>query len=315
MGRRVLTFALGLALGGSVMPRGASVGVSAAPSSVVSEGGHFRLFTIPTAHSYPSDITAGPDGNMWFTDDFGGKIGRITPAGAITEFPVPHSPRLEGIAAGPDGNLWFTDLRNDRIGRISTAGVITEFPLRPNAEPMGITAGPDGNLWFTEFAADRIGRITPAGVITEFRVPGFGVLWDITAGPDGNLWFTDFHSTWSAGSPPGAPSPSSPSPPGRRLKPSPPVRTGTCGSSSTGWSRGSGGSPPPGPSPGFPSPLGRAFGHHRGAGREPVVHGDGRVQDRADHRWRSGEGIGFEVDGSLRDHHGARWQPVVHGRR
>jgi hypothetical protein len=52
-------------------------------------------------------MTPGPDGNIWFTDFVGQRIGRITPAGAFTEFPVPGSPG--GITAGPDGNIWFTE--------------------------------------------------------------------------------------------------------------------------------------------------------------------------------------------------------------
>jgi len=35
----------------------------------------------------PSFIASGPDGNLWFTEPTG-KIGRLTPAGALTEFPV-----------------------------------------------------------------------------------------------------------------------------------------------------------------------------------------------------------------------------------
>jgi streptogramin lyase len=45
-------------------------------------------FPIPTAASSPQSITAGPDGNLWFTERAGNKIGRITPAGVITEYPV-----------------------------------------------------------------------------------------------------------------------------------------------------------------------------------------------------------------------------------
>ncbi len=46
----------------------------------------------------------GQDGALWFTENSGNKIERITTAGVITEFPVPTSssgPR--GIVAGPDG--------------------------------------------------------------------------------------------------------------------------------------------------------------------------------------------------------------------
>lgn len=58
----------------------------------------------------PNKIAAGPDGNMWFTESLG--IGRVTPAGVITEFSAAisaDSGLFEGIAAGPDGNLWFTE--------------------------------------------------------------------------------------------------------------------------------------------------------------------------------------------------------------
>ena len=34
----------------------------------------------------PAGITAGPDGNLWFTEFDGNRIGRITPAGVVTEF-------------------------------------------------------------------------------------------------------------------------------------------------------------------------------------------------------------------------------------
>lgn len=42
-------------------------------------------FPIPTAGSLPQGITAGPDGNLWFVENAGGQIGRITTgAGEVT---------------------------------------------------------------------------------------------------------------------------------------------------------------------------------------------------------------------------------------
>jgi hypothetical protein len=120
-----------------------------------------------------------------------GKIGRITTAGVITEYPTPTVYSVpEGITAGPDGALWFTESEGPNIGRITTTGVITEYPV--TGEPVGITAGPDGALWFTEWFGAAIGRITTAGVITEHPTPtAYSMLAGITAGPDGALWFTD----------------------------------------------------------------------------------------------------------------------------
>jgi Collagen triple helix repeat (20 copies) len=146
----------------------------------------------------PIGIAAGPDGNLWFTERAGNRIGRVTPAGTITEFTTgitANSGPYE-IAAGPDGNLWFTEIDGNRIGRITPTGTVTEFGtgITASAQPTGIAAGPDGNLWFTELNGERIGRITPAGAITEFPTGFAGPVQfvDIAAGPDGNLWFTVF---------------------------------------------------------------------------------------------------------------------------
>jgi len=153
----------------------------------------FNEFGIPSAASSgPYAITAGPDGNLWFVEQTGNMVGRITTAGVITQFAIPTANSAPfGITLGPDGNLWFTESVG-KIGRITTAGTITEFTIPANyySFPSGITSGPDGNLWFTE-QINIIGRITPDGTITQFPVPyPGGDPQAITSGPDGNLWFT-----------------------------------------------------------------------------------------------------------------------------
>ena len=133
----------------------------------------FQQFTIPSEGSVPMGITSGPDGNLWFTEHAGNRIGRMTPNGEFAEFPLltPNS-GPNGITAGPDGNLWFTEASAGKIGRITTAGVVTEYELpSAKAEPTSITAGPDGSLWFTETFGDAIGRITTTGEISKFPLP------------------------------------------------------------------------------------------------------------------------------------------------
>src|SRR5262249_7794479 len=125
--------------------------------------GVLRVFAPWPAGSHPPAITAGPDGNLWFTEKTG-KVGRITTAGVITEFPLSFSGAAADIVAGPDGALWFAEFDANKIGRITTAGAITEFFI-PTAKsgPLGIPAGPDGSLWFTEEYANQIGRVKPPG--------------------------------------------------------------------------------------------------------------------------------------------------------
>jgi streptogramin lyase len=103
-----------VALGTALIACVGLLGLSSAP--VWAAAGTVTEFPIPTRGT-PFDITAGPDGNLWFTDG-AGEIGRITPSGAITAFPVPDG--AWGITAGPDGNLWFTEEGGGKIGRITT---------------------------------------------------------------------------------------------------------------------------------------------------------------------------------------------------
>ncbi len=179
------------------------------PSGVIAE---FPLPSTQEVVHHPNSIALGADENMWFTDgestgeqpvSLPGSIGRITPAGAITEFPLTppyHSPEV--IALGSDGNMWFTDEETttrgevQAIGRISSAGTIMEYPLPSvlsfppgSIIPRGIVLGSDGDMWFTEYAANAIGRITPAGVLSEFKVPS--VYGQIMSGSDGNIWFAE----------------------------------------------------------------------------------------------------------------------------
>lgn len=154
----------------------------------------FTEFTLPAPASRPSAITLGPDGALWFTE-FGGKIGRITTRGDITEFPIKGGSILHSITTGSDGALWFTEFTSNKIGRIPTTATaenlqLTEFTV---PGPLGITAGPDGALWFTEGGRGKIGRITTAGVVTEFTILTEKT-GEITTGPDGALWLAYFRA-------------------------------------------------------------------------------------------------------------------------
>jgi streptogramin lyase len=149
--------------------------------------------------THPEWITEGPDCNIWFAGQSLGDatIGKITPSGTFTEYPLPSSgdnPALQNptaITAGPDGNLWFVDDNND-IGLITTTGTVLINPMPAPESPGKITAGNDGNLWFTDSGTNSIGRITRFGVVTEFPLPSTSIGADaIVAGPDGNVWFTE----------------------------------------------------------------------------------------------------------------------------
>jgi virginiamycin B lyase len=177
---------------------------------------------LSTFHEYPvpdnghgvnlNGITAGPDGNVWFTNArLGGPVGEIesiTPAGAITAFPQANT-APDAIVTGADGNLWYGgrfpgSLTNGVIGRVTTDGTATEFLLpRLGGQEFGVIVevvalGPDGNVWYgqSEYSPHgaAVGHIAPDGQATSslvVRDGGFAAsgIASITAGPDGNIWF------------------------------------------------------------------------------------------------------------------------------
>jgi streptogramin lyase len=127
----------------------------------IATSGAITEFPVPTASSNPVGIAAGPDGALWFAENGSfhiqrgtvpGKIGRITTAGVVTEYPLPPQAGPVagpiGIAAGPDGALWFGaasatgNVLLSSIDRITTSGMVTPYSVV--GLPEDIAAGAEG---------------------------------------------------------------------------------------------------------------------------------------------------------------------------
>lgn len=177
--------------------------------------GDITEYSIPTYFAFPYNITAGPDGNLWFVEADAGNIGRIcaqvtgdcSAIGAITEYPAQGATGSPtGITAAPDGQIWFTA---GHIISMNTAGVVTgSYALPAGDYPLWITAGPDGALWFIgdRYPAHYIGRICvevspncpSIGALTDppyFVSSDIDELADITPGADGAIWFAGFNKS------------------------------------------------------------------------------------------------------------------------
>ena len=164
---KLLLLFLLLVMGGPAIGSGQVAAFATRSQIQVSNTSLKRIITeypLPGNESGPVNITAGPDGNLWFTQVYTNQIGKITRRGSLTEYTISHHADSwpEDITAGPDGNLWFTQIYGNQIGKVTPRGTFTEYPLpTAGSQPFGITVGPDGNLWFTENSGDRIGRIRP----------------------------------------------------------------------------------------------------------------------------------------------------------
>jgi virginiamycin B lyase len=141
--------------------------------------------------SEPNQITAGPDGALWFTNFGDNSIGRITTAGVVTDYTGTGISFPYGITVGADGALWFANDGNGSIGRITISGHVKNYTARGLGGVIWIAAGPDGSLYFSNEGTNvdtRLYRLTTTGTITPYT--GRNIVYGITPGPDGAMWIT-----------------------------------------------------------------------------------------------------------------------------
>ena len=138
--------------------------------------GVLKQFKVPTANSQPRAITNGSDGNRWFTEgtEFTlapAKIGRITPAGGITEFDADCKfCILTDIVQGPADILYITS-NNPILLRFDVATETFLAPIDiPNSNAVaGDLAVHGDDIWFTDFNNDSLWRYNiTAGQFTQF---------------------------------------------------------------------------------------------------------------------------------------------------
>lgn len=185
---RILQVSIFLALVGSLLFFQGEPAVAASTVTI------FQVASTGTSQG----ITAGPDGNLWFTEFYDNVVGRITPAGSSTLFNLKTQNSATYITSGPDGALWLTLLNDvggsttNQIGRLTTGGVLTTFTVPQASYIWDITSGPGSKLYFTD-GASKVWSVTTSGHFTAFPFSDStgGYPYQITTGPDGNLWFTD----------------------------------------------------------------------------------------------------------------------------
>jgi virginiamycin B lyase len=89
----------------------------------ISRVGKMREFPLPKG-ARPYGVASAPDGNVWYTDRGRNRIGLVTPAGRVFEYPVP-TPNAQPTAILPlaIGQFAFTEFVSNRVG-------VLRFPSR-----------------------------------------------------------------------------------------------------------------------------------------------------------------------------------------
>jgi virginiamycin B lyase len=168
-----------------------------APAAQAAPVGNLKQHRVPTADSQPRSITLGSDGNLWFTESsefIPATIGRITPAGDITEFPVECNFCITtDIVQGPDDVLYFTS-NDPTLGRMTTSGVqLSSVPMPDFDVLAGSLAVSGDDVWITDFNNNSVWRYDiPTGQFTQYVVPTpASSPSDVAVDNAGIVWFTE----------------------------------------------------------------------------------------------------------------------------
>ena len=165
----------------------------------LSPDGSIHDFTIPGLTGAPDQLILGSDGNVWFLATADSVIGKVTPAGVVSEYPV-HLPRgqtLGPLSLGPDGALWFSAGQNAALtgyslGRISSVGVVKITPLRPEALNgcsgtfEKLVLGPEGKMWGA--AGGAVLSISTSSKASCWEIGPHAHAGNAVVGTDGNVW-------------------------------------------------------------------------------------------------------------------------------
>lgn len=191
---QITSFPVDTGLAGGGIASGSDGSLWFTKSDAVGHGAIVRMtlsgqateFPLSEPGSAPGSIVPGPDGNLWFAEAGTERIGRITPAGTITEFPIGSRP--SDLVAGHDGNIWYAT--DGAIGRISAAGKVFS-PIAVEGGFGPLAAGPDLRLWFGDARFPlALGRVTRDGRRSLTELPS-GARWvvDLATGTLGSLWY------------------------------------------------------------------------------------------------------------------------------
>jgi virginiamycin B lyase len=130
------------------------------PIARVTKDGALSKFYPPTKGK-PQRLVLDKDGNVWFSERQGNKIGRLDPkTETFTEFPLPGpegSPYAIGIDG--DGMIWTSSHEQDTMDRLDPkTGKVTEYPFPQSEISMReFFNDSKGRMWFASSVNNKVG--------------------------------------------------------------------------------------------------------------------------------------------------------------
>jgi virginiamycin B lyase len=158
-----------------------------------------RVEKIPKgrANFEPLGLAVDAKGHAWYTDGPARVVSRVTPAGAVTSFPLSGPlAKLGRLAVAPDGAVWFAEETALGFTRLKD-GAFTryEVPSALGAPPFGVAVDAQGTVWGSLPRANKLVRITPGSEPVELDVPTRGSqIGDVAVDPAGTVWFLEMRT-------------------------------------------------------------------------------------------------------------------------
>ena len=160
-----------------------------------------KTLTTPTfktylkaTHSVVSQITRGPDGRMWFTEDYADQLGAITDAGVVKHYRTGGKGRHPNtIVVGPDQKLWYTLYSSaGKVGRMTTAGIRAEASTGAVPQSLvGSGVGAGNSLWVGGEFSQLWQLNTDGGTVRHLQPPDLAasrIPSGFVAGSDDRTW-------------------------------------------------------------------------------------------------------------------------------
>jgi virginiamycin B lyase len=157
--------------------------------------GEMLIVKTPSNNTYPYGIRLNAQGQPWYVDFRGNRIGSVDPKTmAIKEYTLPNADsRPRRLTILQDGVIYYTDFPRGMLGRFDPkTGQVKEWqsPGGPDSEPYAITS--IGNVvWYSESGVRPNTMVrfdTQSEKFQTFAIPsGGGVLRHFEATRDGNI--------------------------------------------------------------------------------------------------------------------------------
>jgi virginiamycin B lyase len=176
-----------------------TVSIPAKPMDVI-----YTAWDIPLQKSLPHTATYDANGNIWFTDSYGSRIGNLDVTSgkfkiwdAPTRNSIPH-----GIVVDKKGKIWFTErLQLDPANKIvkfdPETEKFTEYALpQKKSGPHTLMFDSQGILWVSEYDGNRIARFDPeTEKFAEYDVPTKNAKpYGIDVDKNGVIWIAEIGS-------------------------------------------------------------------------------------------------------------------------